>query len=113
MNDKKEKIVGVIMTYNCAGMIENTYNNLAKAKDIFDEIIVADDESRDNTIEITQRLGIKTFTHPHTGYGGNLLFGLRKALEMGGSYMIEIHGDGQYDLKAVPSALEKLRTGCD
>ena len=111
MENKKGKVIGVMLTYNCAHMIESTYNKIPK--EFFDEIIVADDESRDNTVEIAQRLGIKTFTHPHTGYGGNLLFGLRKALEMDGSYMIEIHGDGQYDLKAVPLALEKLKAGCD
>ena len=105
------KTVGIIMTYNCARLVENTYRKLPKQ--LFDEIILVDDGSKDNTIEVAEHLGIKAFTHPHTGYGGNLFFGLRKALELGGTHMIELHGDGQYDFSAVPEAIKKLQGGCD
>src|SRR3989344_3041224 len=105
------KVIGVIMVYNCARMIEEIYNKIPKG--LFDELIIVDDESKDNTMEIVSRFNIKVFTHPHTGYGGNLLFGLKKAFKLGATHVIEIHGDGQYDMAAVPSALEKLKAGCD
>ncbi len=92
-------------------MLAELYQRIPKSS--LDEIILADDGSRDNTLEVAQSLGIKSFTHSHRGYGGNIKFGFKKALELGGEYMVEIHGDGQYDPAPIPQALEKLRTGCD
>lgn len=110
-NDDDIRVVGVIMTYNCANFVEKAYNQIPK--DYFFKIICADDESTDDTVDIVNRLGIPVFTHPHTGYGGNLFVGLKKALELGATHMIELHGDSQYDFSAVPSAIEKLRNGSD
>jgi hypothetical protein len=62
---------------------------------------------------VVRNLGVPVFTHPHTGYGGNLFFGFQKALESGASHIIELHGDGQYDFSVVPAALELLSSGCD
>jgi len=110
-NNNDIKIIGVIMTYNCAPFIEKAYDQIPK--DHFFKIICADDESTDDTVVIVKRLGIPVFTHRHTGYGGNLFVGLKKALELGATHMIELHGDNQYDFSAVPTAIEKLRNGSD
>lgn len=99
------------MTYNCASLVEEAYHRLPK--EYFYKIICVDDGSTDNTVTVVSQLGIPVFTHPHTGYGGNLFLGLRKALELGATHMIELHGDGQYDFSSTPAAIEKLRTGCD
>ncbi len=109
-NDKL-KIFGVLMAYNSASLIKKAYDSIPRH--LFDDIICVDDGSTDNTVEVARNLGLKVFTHPHTGYGGNLFFGLRKSLEMGATHMIELHGDGQYDFSAVPLAIDKLRRGCD
>ena len=108
---ENRKRIGVILTWNCAQFLEAIYNRVPK--DIFDEIIVSDDGSTDDTMAVAARLGIKAFTHPHTGYGGNIKFGLRKALELGAKYMVEIHGDDQYDPKFIPRALEMMQEGAD
>lgn len=105
------KSVGIILTWNCANFVEAIYNRVPK--DSFDEIIIADDGSTDNTMEVAKRLGIKSFTHEHSGYGGNIKFGLKKALELGAEYMVEIHGDDQYDPSFIPRALEVMREGAD
>ncbi len=99
------------MAYNCASLVEKAYRQVPK--EYFYKIICVDDGSTDNTVSVASRLGIPVFTHPHAGYGGNLFFGLRKALEMGATHVIELHGDGQYDFSAVPAAIEKLNAGCD
>lgn len=39
--------------------------------------------------------------------------GLAKALEMGADYMVEIHGDGQYDLDFIKPAIKKMKQGYD
>lgn len=111
MENKNKKVIGIIMTYNCSPAIESLYKRIPK--NLFDEIICVDDASTDNSLQVAKNLGIPAFTHPHTGYGGNLLFGLKKAVEMGATHMIEIHGDGQYDLASVAPAIAKLSSGYD
>lgn len=100
----------MIMTYNCADFLEKTLQLLPR--DLFDTVIITDDASTDDTLSIAKRLGIPAFTHPHGGYGGNLKFGLQKAVEMGADGVIEIHGDGQF-ASSIPEAIKKLQEGCD
>jgi len=107
----KKKVFGFILTYNCASLLPNAYRNFPIH--LFDTIIIADDGSTDNTFEIAQQLGVPAFTHPHTGYGGNLKFALKKAVDMGADYMVELHGDGQFDASAAPLAIERLKEGYD
>lgn len=106
-----KKVIGILMTYNCASLVEHAYSRIPK--DVFDAVICVDDASTDGTPDIVRRLGIPVFEHPHTGYGGNLSYGFRKARELGAEYMVEIHGDGQFDFSAIPPAVQKLREGCD
>jgi|TARA_B100000315_G_scaffold188206_1_gene177956 glycosyltransferase involved in cell wall biosynthesis len=107
----KNKIFGLIMTYNCASLVEKAYRSLPK--ELFDTIICVDDDSTDDSVEVVRQLGIQAFTHPHTGYGGNLIFGLKKAFELGATHVIEIHGDAQYSTSQIPLTISKLNSGCD
>lgn len=106
---RKPKVIGIIMTYNCAQMLKETFDNLPKEQ--FDQIIVVDDGSKDQSVEVAKSLGLPVFTHPHGGYGVNIRYGLKKARAMGADYMVEIHGDGQYDPSVIPQALAKMREG--
>lgn len=106
---KKEKIIGIILTYNCAGLVEKTYSLLPKK--LFDSIIIVDDGSKDNIADIAKKLKIPFYSHRHSGYGGNVKYGLKKSLQMGADYIVEVHGDGQYDPGAVLPALNKIKEG--
>ena len=68
LNNKK--IVIVMPAYNAQATLKETFEALPK--EIADGIILVDDCSCDNTVEIAQTLGIKTIVHDkNLGYGGN------------------------------------------
>lgn len=102
------KIIGMIPAYNCAHLLPRAYARIPK--EYFDDIIIVDDGSTDDTLLVARQLvGSRAFTHPHSGYGGNIKYAIRKALELGADFMIEIHGDGQYDPGNIPAAIEKIK----
>lgn len=108
---KKKKAICVILAYNCGNVLENTYKRIPK--DSVDRIVLIDDGSKDNTVAEAKRLGIECYTHPNLGYGGNVKYSIRKCIELGAEYVLELHGDGQYDPTAIPRAVEKAREGYD
>lgn len=100
MIDKK-KIVVVLPAYNAAKTLERTYNEIPN--DIVDEVVLVDDNSTDNTVEVAQKLGIRHII-PHEnnkGYGGNQKSCYNKALEIGGDIVIMLHPDYQYTPKLI------------
>lgn len=103
-------VFGMILTYNCAAFLEHTYSILDKS--LFEQIVVIDDGSDDDIVEVAKRVGIPVYTHEHGGYGSNLKFGLKKCAELGAEIIVEIHGDGQFT-SSIPAALEKMRAGAD
>lgn len=109
MNNRK--VVGVILAYRHAKFLEELYRGIPKG--IFDSLIITNDDTGDNIEEVASRLGIPCYSHPRLGYGGNLKFGLQKALELGADYIVEIHGDNQFDTSFIPLAIEKMEEGCD
>ena len=64
------KVIVVMPAYNAAKTLEDTYRTLAM--DIVDEVILVDDVSHDETVDIADRLGLKVVVHLQSrGYGGN------------------------------------------
>ncbi|MDO8619903.1 MAG: glycosyltransferase family 2 protein [bacterium] len=104
---EKPNIIGMIPAYNCAHLLLRAFEQVPKQ--YFDDIIIVDDGSTDDTLAVAKTLGAKVFTHPHSGYGGNIKYAIKKAIELGADYMIEIHGDGQYDPENIPTAIEKIK----
>ena len=93
------KLTGLILTYNCENLVQKAIDKIPK--NVLNEIICIDDDSNDNTKEVVEKNNILFFTHEHTGYGGNLFEGLKIAFERGATHVVEIHGDGQYDLSKI------------
>lgn len=94
LNNKK--IVVVLPAYNAAFTLEKTYNEIPL--DIVDEIVLGDDASKDETVAVAKRLGIKhIMRHDNNkGYGGNQKSCYNKALELGADIVIMLHPDYQY-----------------
>ncbi len=111
MSSDGKKAICVILAYNCASVLENTYKRIPFAS--VDRIILVDDASTDKTLEVANRIGIEVFTHEHLGYGGNVKYSIKKGIELGAEYIVDLHGDGQYDPGAIPEALAKAREGYD
>lgn len=106
-----KKAICIILAYNCGNVLENTYKRIPK--DSVDRIVLMDDASTDNTLAEARRLGIEYYTHENLGYGGNIKCSIKKAIELGAEYIVDLHGDGQYDPTAIPAALAKAREGYD
>lgn len=100
---KNRKIVVVFPAFNAAKTLEKTYNEIPF--DIVDEVLLVDDASQDNTVEVAKQLGIRhIISHTkNTGYGGNQKSCYKTALELGADIVIMVHPDYQYTPKLIPS----------
>ncbi len=96
-----KKISVVLPAYNAARTLERTYNEIPF--DIVDEVVLVDDNSKDDTVEQGRRLGIKHIIkhEVNKGYGGNQKSCYKKALELGGDIVIMLHPDYQYTPKLI------------
>jgi glycosyltransferase involved in cell wall biosynthesis len=103
-----KKVVVVLPAYNAAKTLEVTYNEIDF--DIVDDVILVDDLSKDNTVEVGKKLGIKHIVvhEKNTGYGGNQKSCYKKALEIGGDIVIMLHPDYQYTPKLIPAMANLL-----
>ena len=98
-----KKIVVVLPAYNAGQTLEKTYNEIPF--DIVDEVVLVDDRSRDNTVEVAHNIGIKhVIVHERNkGYGGNQKTCYDTALKLGGDIVIMLHPDYQYTPKLIQS----------
>lgn len=98
-----KKLVIVLPAYNAAQTLGITYNEIPF--DIVDEVVLVDDHSKDNTIEVGRELGIKhIIRHDNNkGYGGNQKTCYNKALSLGADIVIMLHPDYQYTPKLIPA----------
>jgi glycosyltransferase involved in cell wall biosynthesis len=109
MIDKK-KLCVVLPAYNAGGTLEKTPAEIPSG--IVDDIILVDDFSTDNTVEVARQRGIFTFRHDRNkGYGGNQKTCYRLALERGADLVIMLHPDYQYSPKLVQPTASLLGSG--
>ncbi|MDZ4204338.1 MAG: glycosyltransferase family 2 protein, partial [Bacteroidales bacterium] len=100
----KNKIITVVLpAYNAAKTLEKTYNEIPF--DVVDHIVLVDDRSRDNTLEVAQRIGIRHIIRhdDNRGYGGNQKSCYNKALELGSDIVVMLHPDYQYTPRLIRS----------
>jgi len=100
----KDKIVCVVLpAYNAALTLKKTYQEIPLG--LVDEIILVDDHSKDNTVEVARSIGINHIIvhQSNTGYGGNQKSCYNKALELSADVVIMLHPDYQYTPKLIES----------
>ena len=90
--------------YNAAHTLRMTYEEVM-AQDLVDLIIIVDDGSSDETVEIARSLAnTLVFAHQtNLGYGGNQKSCYKLALEQKGDIIIMVHPDYQYTPKLIPA----------
>lgn len=105
------KVIVVLPAYNCARTLKMTLSDIPEGS--VDEIILVDDFSNDNTVDLAHSLGLKhIYTHnANKGYGANQKTCYDNAIALGGDIIIMLHPDYQYDPKLIPSILDKFSTG--
>lgn len=107
------KTITVLPAFNAAKTLKITVRNIPQG--ISDEIILVDDASKDNTVQVAKELGLTVFVHPkRKGYGANQKTCYDSALEKGADVVVMIHPDYQYDPRVIPFAIGFLTTDiCD
>ena len=107
-----KKIVVVMPAYNAAKTLVKTYEEVM-AQGVVDLVIVVDDASRDETIQIAKTLK-NTVAHLHPknrGYGGNQKTCYKIALEHGADVVIMVHPDYQYTPLLIPAMGSMVANG--
>lgn len=96
--------------YNAAKTVKQTYNDLPK--NVVDEVILVDDCSSDNTVEIAKKLGITTYQHrKNKGYGGNQKTCYKHALAHRADIVVMVHPDYQYDASLTGEMVRPILQG--
>jgi len=98
-----KKVIVVLPAYNAANTLEKTYREIDF--NVVDDVILVDDASKDNTVEVGKQLGIRhILKHDRNyGYGGNQKTCYQYAMKMGADIVIMLHPDYQYNPKLIPS----------
>ncbi len=106
-----KKLVVVLPAYNAGLTLEKTFSEIPL--DIVDEVILVDDASKDNTLEVARKIGIKYIIRheKNMGYGGNQKSCYDKALSLGADIVIMLHPDYQYTPKLIPAMASIIANG--
>jgi glycosyltransferase involved in cell wall biosynthesis len=106
----QKKVVIVLPAYNAAKTLERTLAEIPT--EFTDHIILVDDASQDNTVEIARAAGLEVYRHEtNRGYGGNQKTCYRHALEAGADIVVMLHPDHQYDAKVIPDLVYPILRG--
>ncbi len=103
-------VIVIMPAYNAAQTLEVTYASMPM--EVIDKIILTDDVSQDETVDIARKLGLKTIVHlQNKGYGGNQKTSYIEALKDGADIVVMLHPDNQYDATRIPALIEPIQRG--
>jgi glycosyltransferase involved in cell wall biosynthesis len=109
----ESKILIVMPAFNAAATLEKTLRDIPEG--FADEIILVDDASADDTVQIARRLGLTVIVHDRNrGYGANQKTCYDEALKRQADIVIMIHPDYQYDSRLAQIFAKLISDGiCD
>lgn len=95
-----KRVMVVLPAYNAGKTLERTIGDIPDG--LVDDLLLVDDASGDDTVEVAKRLGIPHVVHPENrGYGGNQKTCYAEALARGADIVIMLHPDYQYSPKLI------------
>ncbi len=104
------KVVVVMPGLNVARTLERTVQAIPAGA--ADAVVLVDDGSTDETIEVARRLGIACVSHARNlGYGAAQKTGYREALTLGADVAVMVHPDFQYKPELVPAMAAMVTHG--
>lgn len=107
---REPKVIAVMPAMNAARTLEQTVE--AIPRDFVDEVILVDDHSSDETVELARRLPIHLVWHPHNaGYGANQKTCYLEALQREADVVVMLHPDGQYEPELIPAMCAPILAG--
>lgn len=102
-----KKVIVVLPAYNAEKTLEDTYYEIPL--DIVDKVLIVDDHSIDNTVDLAKKLGIETIVHDRNyGYGRNQKTCYTEALKKGADIVIMVHPDYQYTPKLITAMVSMI-----
>src|SRR5204863_6875947 len=104
------KVIVVMPARQAARTLERTVSGIPR--DWVDEVILVDDSSTDQTVELARKLPLRLIWHPHqVGYGGNQKTCYLDALQEGADVVVMLHPDGQYEPELIPRMVAPITQG--
>lgn len=106
-------IIAVIPTYNEAGNIKQVVSEIL-ALPLHMEVLVVDDLSPDGTYKIVEEIAAADkrvhllLRKENRGRGWAGIDGFKKALELGGKYVVEMDGDGSHSPRFIPTMFANI-----
>jgi len=104
------KVVVVLPAYNAGATLRRTFDEIPRPA--VDEVILVDDGSRDDTVEVARQLGVRLVVHPvNRGYGSNQKTCYREMLKGDGDICVMLHPDYQYAPRLVTALASMVASG--
>lgn len=105
-----KRVAVVLPAYNAALTLRRTVDEIPR--DVVDDIILTDDASGDDTVELSRRLGLRTLRHDvNRGYGANQKTCYAEALAQGADIVVMLHPDYQYSPRLVRAMAAMIASG--
>lgn len=107
---ENKKIAVVLPAYNAAKTLRKTVSELDRK--VVDHILLVDDYSADETVELAKRLDLSIFLHDKNyGYGRNQKTCYTEALKLGADVVVMLHPDYQYSPRLVTAMAAMVVSG--
>jgi glycosyltransferase involved in cell wall biosynthesis len=106
----EKKVIVVMPAYNAAQTLDRTFRDIPF--DVVDQVLLVDDASHDETVELARNLGIRCFLHEkNIGYGRNQKTCYLEALKSDADIIVMLHPDYQYSPKIIPALAGLVASG--
>src|SRR5258705_9129923 len=104
------RVCVVMPAYNAEKTVRRTVSEIDRT--LVDDVILVDDQSRDDTVRVARELGLHVLVHDENrGYGGNQKTCYSEALRRGADIVVMLHPDYQYSPRLLPAMAGMIASG--